>query len=125
MSKVQLPDVETICGFLAHYRKLGTAVNIKGVRKTSDLIYGPPVILVTHEDNMVYCCVWDHTRWSLEEAVEVAKKGERGAVLIEQNVYMGGCLEETKRPTDPDWAQWIDEGFTLQIWPDFTGKREE
>jgi len=121
---------------LAQLRSAGTCFNPSMVDpKGRDYTYTPPYICVTHmaevwhEGKMTNpACEsvsmqfpWDHTEWSLYEAVEAARKGG-GKVYVQQDVIELGCLPEESDSRVPDWTRWADEGFAVEVWPNFTGK---
>ena len=135
-----LPSVETICRALAAEREKGTLTNphiFSMDNGVQSLAYSPPGITVTvmmevwHEGRMTNSsdeCVamkypWDHTLWSLQEAVEAARKGG-GKVYIEQDVVYTGTLEGKEDQGTPEWTKWVDEGFEFEIWPNWTGRHK-
>ena len=105
-----IPDVEVICRRMQKEREI-----------ESDIKYfGPAYIRVTHmvevwskgecvntgDEAVLTTLRWDHTEWSLQEAVDMAKRGE-GKVYVGQEVYDVGDDEE-EQPLDPPGMFWIN-----------------
>jgi hypothetical protein len=129
-----IPSLQDINLAMTRLREAGTAMNLRDVSTNSDLGYAPPEITVTqmvevwHEGRMTNpgCesvamqFVWDHSDWAIYEAIEVAKKGD-GKVYIEQNVVQLGAMPNQGDSRVPQWTEWVDEGFSMEVWPAFDG----
>jgi hypothetical protein len=130
----EIPSLQDINIALARLRAAGTAMNLQGVNKDKHLAYAPPVVCVTqmvevwHEGKMTNpACesvamqfTWDHSDWAIYEAIETARKGE-GKVYIEQDILLIGTLDGKDDPRTPDWTAHADEGFSMEVWPNFDG----
>jgi hypothetical protein len=129
-----IPSLQDINIALARLRAAGTAMNLKDVKTDSNFAYSPPVICVTqmvevwHEGKMTNpACEsvamrfpWDHSDWAVYEAIEAARKGG-GWVYIEQDIVSLGTLDGQDDPRTPDWTCHADEGFSMEVWPNFDG----
>ena len=96
--------------------------------------YGPAQLVVTYSavvhhqgeitnpsDECAFLEVpWDHTRWSLIEAIDAARR-MGGRVYIQQNAVAPREAEPQIGPYG-FWAEEVDSGFSLEIWPTFTGR---
>ncbi|MAH47430.1 hypothetical protein CMI37_16520 [Candidatus Pacearchaeota archaeon] len=133
--KPEIPSLNDINIALVRLRREGACLNPKSVNPLSeDRAYAPPRVCVTHQARVCRAdgsfgswheavameFPWDHTEWSIYEAIEVARRGE-GRVYIEQDVVELGWGPE-KDPRVPDWTRWVDQGFSVEVWPEFTGK---
>lgn len=118
-----IPSFEVIC------------LRMQKERETDIRYFGPAYIKVTHmvevwskgvcvnkgDEAVLTTLRWDHTDWSLLEAMDMAKRGE-GKVYVGQDVYEVGDSEEEGNPLDPPGMFWVDEGFELEVWPIWTGE---
>jgi len=123
----ETPEVEVICTAMARERAKGTRMNPHHKMEDDGLFYASPKVMVTfvaevwHDGEMTNPadeCVlmeyaWDHTPWSLLEAVAEAKRGG-GKVYVEQDVA-------APANTGLDMV-WVDEGFSFEVWPKWTGQ---
>ena len=130
----EIPSLQDINIALARLRAAGTAMNLKDVKTDSNFAYSPPEITVTqmvevwHEGKMTNpACesvamqlTWDHSDWAIYEAIEVAQQGE-GKVYIEQGIVSIGTLDAQDDPSTPAWTAHADEGFSMEVWPNFDG----
>jgi len=109
-SPLAFPHIEAICALMRRLRADDARLNPQ-FELPSDAFYGPPkLVIVDAEFDMVREHPWDHTPYSVEEAVEAAKR-LGGVVSVEQSIYV---------PSWPDFEDgWVDEGFCVEVWPRF------
>ena len=132
-----IPSIQDIHIALARLRSRGVCFNPSMCNVLGDdtLAYAPPNLTVTHtvavvhrgkvtnpsSESVVMQLPWDRTDWSIYEAIEAARKGN-GKVYIEQDVIeLGGGDPRKKDPRVPEWTRWVDQGFSVEVWPDFVG----
>ena len=140
MTPPELPSLNDIHLALKRERDKNTCFNPGMVDPESvDIAYAPPYVCITHmqevwhegkmtnpgDECVAMMFLWDRTVWSLSEAAEIAQKGD-GKVYVQQDVvHLGALLENPSRPRTslvPDWTSHADEGFAIEVWPNFTGK---
>lgn len=129
-----IPNLQDINLALARLRAAGTAANLNHMKTDSNLAYSPPVICVTQMvevrhggkvtnpacESVAMQLTWDHSDWALYEAIEVAQQGD-GKVYIEQDIVSLGNLDGQDDHRTPDWTAHADEGFSVEVWPNFDG----
>ena len=127
--------VPWICERLKEGRERGERLNPQF--PVGGLVYGPAFVLVTHrvevwtegrcvnpgDESVLTTFWWDHTHWSLEEAIDMAKRGE-GKVYVGQYLYTDEdfTLSDSHNASDPEGLRWVDEGIKIEVWPNWTGE---
>ena len=132
-SNEKLPTVEEICLALEAERATGAVTNPHIFDATErEFVYSPPRVSVTRMEEVWHQgeitnpgseCVsvgywWDHTIWSLREAVEQAKQGG-GRVYLEVNLLRAGVFPGILREDEPQYTEYAEDGIKLEIWPVF------
>jgi hypothetical protein len=117
-----IPNTETICAAMAALRKQEAVMNKGWDRR--DAAYGLPVLEVSCFSGDGECgfigVLWDHSPWSIQEAVEAAKRVGGKVYLVQE--WVSPTPSEPKKGIYGPWARPIDMGFQMEVWPEFTGK---
>ncbi len=132
----EIPSLNDIHLALLRLRQAGTCFNPSAVNPLrEDYAYAPPVLCITqtvevwHEGKMTNPAsesvaasyIWDHSEWALYEAIEMAQRGD-GKVYVEQDVVQLGADPRESTHLIPLWTRHADEGFSIEVWPCFTGE---
>ena len=121
------PSVEDICQRMQKERETESDIRFFGpayikVTHMVEIWHNGKVVDKVYDEVVLTVLRWDHTGWSIQEAVDMAKRGE-GKVYVGQDVYdCGETEEEDSDPLDPPGMFWINEGYELEVWPTWTGE---
>ena len=132
--------VEEIVAAMRRLRAEGVKLNPGFPLQQCDC-YGPPYVVVTwegwvtmgdgshgpHHECVLIEFPWDHTMHSIEEGADMARRcmdaEGLGKVYVRQDVICPTGQPGGSGKYAP-WARHVDEGFSIEVWPDFTGKNE-